>query len=426
MPALKQHYLTLLGTRPLLGRNFSADEDQTGAEPVALISSQMWRTNFGASQNVVGKTIVLDGAPTRIIGILPPNFETPDLSAADLLVPQKLPQGPHTQNFEVTAIGRLRPGQTTASAAAALAGPFERFRLDFGQRVGSNFAHGMKLRIEPLRDRQIRQYRLALWVLLGAVSAFVLIACASVANLLLARLAGRRQEFAIRSALGGSRQRLIAQLLTESALLGLAGGAAGCGLAWFLLRAFIAIAPDGTLRMREATLDARVLAFALLLSLATALMFGLAPSLDGLRVEALGGGRATGPRRTWLRQALITGQLAVSLVLLAGAGLLLTSFWHLQNTPLGLNAGRVVAASFTLPAGRSKSCRTVGAISRVEAESRALQNDPDAQFHSRCESRQTKVFGMKRNETGFWKVCKALKTMVARDGIGIWPAVDSS
>jgi putative ABC transport system permease protein len=284
----------------------------------------------------------------------------------------------------------------------------------------------MKLRIEPLRDRQIRQYRLALWVLLGAVSAFVLIACASVANLLLARLAGRRQEFAIRSALGGSRQRLIAQLLTESALLGLAGGAAGCGLAWFLLRAFIAIAPDGTLRMREATLDARVLAFALLLSLATALMFGLAPSLDGLRVEALGGGRATGPRRTWLRQALITGQLAVSLVLLAGAGLLLTSFWHLQNTPLGFNAGRVVAASFTLPAGRSKSCRTVGAISRVEAESRALQNDPDAQFHSRCESRQTKVFGMKRNETGFWKVCKALKTMVARDGIGIWPAVDSS
>src|SRR5439155_3355846 len=137
----------------------------------------------------------------------------------------------NTQNYQVTVIGRLRPGQTTASAAVALAGPFERFRLDFGQRVGSNFVHGMKLHIEPLRDQQIRQYRLALWVLLGAVSAFVLIACASVANLLLARLAGRRQEFAIRSALGGSRHRLITQLLTESAVLGLAGGAAGCGLA---------------------------------------------------------------------------------------------------------------------------------------------------------------------------------------------------
>jgi putative ABC transport system permease protein len=294
-------FLPTLGVEPYLGRNFTPDEDRQGAEPLALVSYRTWRSKFGGDRTALGRSIVVDGATTRIIGVLPANFETPDLAPADLFVPQKLPQGPHTQNYEITVIGRLRPGETTASAAAALAGPFERFRLDFDARVGGNFARDMKLHIEPIRDRQIRQYRLALWVLLGAVTAFVLIACASVANLLLARLAGRRQEFAIRSALGGSRRRLLAQLLTESALLGLAGGAAGCGLAWFLLRVFIAMAPDGTLRMREATLDARVLAFALILSLSTALVFGLAPSLDGLRAEGPGGrtsNRAAAPMVT--------------------------------------------------------------------------------------------------------------------------------
>ena len=207
----------------------------------------------------------------------------------------------------------------------------------------------MSLHVEPLRSQQIRHYRLALWVLLAGVSAFVLIACANVANLLLARSTVRRQEFAIRAALGGSRRRLVSQLLTESALLGMVGGAAGCVLAWGLLRVFTAIAPDGALRMKEASIDARVLVFALILSVGTALVFGLAPSLERLRVEALGGDRTTGHRRTWMRQALITGQLAISLVLLAGAGLLLVSLWQLQNEPIGIRAERIVTASFTLP-----------------------------------------------------------------------------
>jgi predicted permease len=345
-------FLAALGVQPFLGRNFSPDEDRQGAEPVALISYGMWNAKFAAERSALGKTMVVDGAPTRIIGVLPANFETPDLTPADLLVPQKLPQGPNTRNYMVTVLGRLRPGQTVASASAALTSPFEAFRADFGARVGGEFTNGMRLHIEPLRDQQIRQYRLALWVLLGAVSAFVLIACANVANLLLARSAGRRQEFAIRAALGGSRQRLFGQLLTESALLGLVGGAAGCSLAWGLLRAFIAIAPDGTLRLRDASLDSRVLAFALILSLGTAFVFGLAPSLDRLRVEALGGNRITGHRCRWLRQALITSQLAISLVLLAGAGLLLMSLWRLQHAPLGFSRERVVTASFTLPAYR--------------------------------------------------------------------------
>ena len=345
-------FLPMLGVRPAMGRNFSAEEDRRGAPTVALLSFALWRTNFGGDRGVLGKKIALDRAPAEIIGVLPEDFETPDLAPADLLVPQKLPQGPHTLNYEVRVLGRLGAGQIVGSAAAALAGPFERFRTDFDARVGGNFAHSAWLHLEPLRDRQVRQYRLALWVLLGAVAAFVLIACANVANLLLARSAGRRQEFAIRTALGGSRGRLAAQLLTESALLGIAGGAAGCGLAWALLRAFVAIAPEGTLRLREANLDSRVLAFALVLSLGTALVFGLAPSLDRLRAEALGAPRAARHRRGWLRPAVIAGQLALSLVLLAGAGLLLMSLWRLQNTPVGFSRQSIVTAAFTLPAYR--------------------------------------------------------------------------
>jgi predicted permease len=342
-------FLPTLGVRPLVGRGFSDEEDQQGAAPVALLSWGMWRTNFGADRGVLGRQIILDGAPTRIIGVLPADFETPDLTPVDLLVPQRTPRGPNTRNYEVTVIGRLHPDQTAASAAGALTGPFERFRVDFGARVGREFERSMSLHVEPLRDQQIRHYRLALWVLLGGVAAFVLIACANVANLLLARSTVRRQEFAIRAALGGSRGRLVSQLLTESALLGLVGGAAGCVLAWGLLRVFTAIAPDGALRMREATIDARVLAFALILSAGTALVFGLAPSLERLRVEPLGGNRATGHRRTWMRQTLISSQLAISLVLLAGAGLLLMSLWQLQNSPIGIRSQRVVTASFTLP-----------------------------------------------------------------------------
>jgi predicted permease len=344
-------FLPTLGVRPLLGRNFTVEEDQPGAEPVAVVSYSLWRTHFGGDAAAIGRKIDLDGVSTRIVGVLPADFETPDLTPADLLIPQKFPLT-NARNYPLSAVGRLRAGQTPGSAAAALAAPLERFRQDFATRVGADFAKSMWLHVEPLRDRQNRQYRLALWVLLGAVSAFVLIACANVANLLLARSAGRRHEFAIRASLGAARHRLIAQLLTESCLLGLIGGAAGCTLAWGLLRAFVAIAPDATLRMRDAAIDGRVLTFALLLSLGTALIFGLAPSVDRLRSESLTGARAAGYRRSWIRQSLIAGQLAVSLVLLAGAGLLLMSLWRLQNAPLGLNRERVVTATFTLPAYR--------------------------------------------------------------------------
>ncbi len=342
-------FLPALGVEPVLGRNFTAEEDQPGAEPVALLSFDLWKARFAADYGVAGKRITVDGTSTRIIGVLPASFETPTLTPADLVVPQRLRQGSQKQRL-VSAIGRLRPGSTPASTAAALAPLFQ----IFVDTVPSDLrkAVPLQLRVATLRDQQTREYRLALWMLLGSVTAFVLIACANVANLMLARSASRQQEFAIRAALGASRWRLVQQILTESGLLGLVGGAAGCALAFCLLRVFVALAPDGMLRLQQATLDLRVLAFALIVSLGAALLFGLAPSLERLRAEVLHAVRAIGHRKTWLRQTLITAQLSISLILLTCAGALLTSLWRLQNARLGFERERIVTASFTLPRNR--------------------------------------------------------------------------
>ena len=341
-------FLPTLGVQPIIGRIFNSDEDRPGAEPVALLSSEMWRNQYGSDPGVLHKSIVLDGQLTRIIGVLPPQFETPNLEPADLLIPQKL-RRERARNIEIRLLGRLRPGYTVEGATAALDSLFQAFRRDFGARVGDNFARTMRLRITRLRDQQVQQYRVALWTLLGAVTAFILIACANVGNLLLARAAARRQEIAMRTALGASRARLVRQLLTESGLLAVVGGTAGCLLAWGLLRVAVTLAPDGVLRLRQSSLDARVLAFALILSLGTALLFGLGPSFHQLRTEMLGGARVVRQRRNWFGQTLIIGQIALSLVLLTGAALLLLSFWRLRNAPLGMERERVVTASFVLP-----------------------------------------------------------------------------
>jgi putative ABC transport system permease protein len=354
-------FLPTLGVRPFLGRNFDADEDRQGAEPVALLSYGLWQTNFGADGSVLGRTITLDGAPTRIIGVLPSNFETPDLTLAELFIPQRLPQGPRTENYMVQMLGRMHSGVTVQSAASSLAPLFERFQDGFAASRLKGFEKTMRLHVATIRDQQLREYRLALWMLLGAVIAFILLACANVANLLLARSAGRQQEFAIRAALGASRARLIRQMLTECGLLGVAGGAAGVGLAWCLLRIAISLAPEGTLRLWQASLDPRVLAFALILSLGTALLFGLAPALGHIRTAA-------GPRRNWLHQSLITAQLSFSLILLTGAGLFLMSLWRLQNAPLGFEQERIVTASFTLPPYRyADHIRQMNFFNQLEA-----------------------------------------------------------
>ncbi len=344
---VEANFLTTLGIQPIAGRNFTRAEDRPGVPPVALLSYGLWQSRFGGDRGIVGKTVPLDGQAATVLGVLPADFELPTLEHADVVVPQALDearqQRPNTGRV-LQAIARLKPGVTPMQAGAALQPLFEE-SLQF---VPGPFRKEVKLRVRSLRDRQIHDARLASWILFGAVLAVLLIACANVANLLLARSAMRQRELAVRVALGASRWRLVRQTLTESLLLGAAGGPAGCLLAAILLRVFITIAPEGIPRLQQAHIDLRVLAFTAAVSLISGLVFGLAPAIQRPRAETLAGWRAVGTRQYIFRQSLVAAQICASLVLLTGASLLMRSLWNLENQPLGMRTGNVVIAAITL------------------------------------------------------------------------------
>ncbi len=339
-------FLPTLGVAPILGRSFTREEDRPNASPVALLSYEMWQGRFGADRSVLGRAISLDGRRTTVIGILPRGFELPSLAHADLLVPQALDEAlqPGATGAVVRAFARLKPEVTVDGARAALRPLFETSL----QSVPAPFRSEVKLSVRSLRDRQVQDVRLASWILLASVVAVLLIACANVANLLLARAVGRRRELSIRASLGAARGRLVRQQLAESVLLALLGGAAGCALGYGLLRAFVAIAPEGIPRLKQATLDVRVLLFALGVSLVSGLLVGLASAVSRPRADALAGARVAGPAPSVLRRGLVVAQIAVSFVLLVCAGLLLHSLVNLQNTPLGMQTGGLVTARLSL------------------------------------------------------------------------------
>jgi predicted permease len=293
----------------------------------------------------------LDGAPARIIGVLPESFELPTLQHADLLAPQiTSPAGwQHGATRVLRVLGRLKEGVSLKAARAELA-PFFNGTLAY---VPPRFRKEVQFRVRSIRDRQMGWAQAAAWTLLGAVLAVLLISCANVANLLLARAAGRERELAIRNALGISRARLLGQMLTESLLLALVGGAIGCGLGAGLLRLAIAADPSAIPHLADATLDLRVLAMSFALSLAAGLTFGLAPAFHTGRGLAMSGSRTATPRASSrLKNSLIAGQIAVSLVLVAAAGLLVRSLWNLETQPLGMSTGHVLTAQFVLPSSR--------------------------------------------------------------------------
>ena len=336
--------LTALKVAPFLGRNFTAAEDRPNAARVALVSYALWRDRFSGDPNISGHVASIDGQPVTIVGVLPPAFELPTLAAADILIPQALGDVAPANTRFLRVFARLKPGVTIAQARAALEPLFQRALLT----VPAPFRKDVSLRVRSLRDRQVHDARMSSWVLFGAVIAVLLIACTNVANLLLARCINRRKEFAVRVALGASRGRLFSQALIESMLLALAGGTAGCALAWVFLRIFVSIAPAGIPHLEEASLDTRVLLFTLTASIVSGLLFGFAPAMYKPAQEFMTGARATGVRSSFLRESLVAVQFAMCLVLLSSAGLLLRSFWKLDSVPLGLDAEHVITVDLTL------------------------------------------------------------------------------
>ncbi len=335
-------FLPMLGIHPILGSHFQPGQDLPNSPRSALLTWNFWQRRFGGDRGVVGRTLMISGRGVQVAGVLPRDFELPNLAPVDLIWTQPISQLPNASFTFLTVIGRLKPGVTVEQARAALE-PLYQERLKF---VPAGFAKEISFHLTPLRDRQVRDSKTMSWVLLGCVAALLLIACANVANLLLARATARRREFAVRSAMGASRGRLIRQAFTESLLLAAAGALAGTLLAALLLRGVTATAPEGLLRLGQAALDIRILAFTTLLAVLSGLLFGLAPALATPRTALLNTRTRSGGRHAG--QAIVAVQIGLSFVLLTGAGLLLRSLWSMQQVPLGMNVENVVVARVQL------------------------------------------------------------------------------
>jgi putative ABC transport system permease protein len=346
--AVDANFLSTFGIQPILGRSFTREEDRPKAPPVALIAFGLWRTRFGGDGEIIGKAISLDGRLTTIVGVLPESFEMPTLSRVDFLIPEALDEAAQRRpnsGAVLRAFARLKPGASLAQAAAALQPLFEH-SLQF---VPPQFRKEVSLRVRSLRDRQVHDARLASWILLGAVLAVLLVACTNVANLLLARASARERELAVRTALGATRSRLIRQALTESLVLGLLGGAAGCWVAYLLVRWFVYLGPDDIPQLQQAGLDGRVVGFTFGVSLVCGILFGLASAWRQPGTAMLTGKEARATTRGTLRQLLVAVQIAASLVLLSGAGLLLHSLWNLESVTLGIQPENLVIGRISLP-----------------------------------------------------------------------------
>ncbi|MGB6689475.1 MAG: ABC transporter permease, partial [Terracidiphilus sp.] len=267
-------FLPTLGISPLLGRNFLPEEDRPNGPKAALISYALWQSHYARDPAILNRLIDIDGNQVRVIGVLPKDFEMPTLEAADIVMPQALDEAAQRRadpGRVMYAFARLKPGIKAVQAQAML-DPVFQYSLNLAP---APFRKEVHLRVRSIRDRQTHDLRLVAWILLGAVLAVLLIACANVASLLMARSAARERELAVRSVLGASRGRLIRQTLTETLLLAFIGALAGCTLAEILLRVFIAIAPAGIPFLLKAHLDLRIVAFTILLSLACGAAFGI-------------------------------------------------------------------------------------------------------------------------------------------------------
>jgi putative ABC transport system permease protein len=351
-------FFRLFEVPALLGRVFGAEEAKPGKAHVAVLSYGLWNRRYGADRNLIGHDILLDGEKFSVIGVMPPNFAPDD--EGELWVPSSfgVPTHPLSPNEDPRAFrdrsyldawGRLKPGVTLQQAQAEMSAIAQRLEQQY---PNSNKDQGITL--VPMHEQWVGELRPMILTLLGAVVLVLLIACANVANLLLARSAARSREMAIRTALGASRGRLVRQLLTESALLAFLGMALGIFLATWALPILLSFAPPQLSDFAGIGLNREVLAFSLVAAILTGTLFGLAPAFIASRAnpnDALREGeRGSSLGRQHGRSLLISGEIAVSLVLLVGAGLMLKSFVRLMQVDPGFNADRLLIFSTGLPA----------------------------------------------------------------------------
>jgi putative ABC transport system permease protein len=382
----------VLGVRPIIGRTFTPDDARDGAEPVLILGHGLWQREFEADPGIVGGLVTLDTGPATVVGVMPPDFDFPppiDLEGetvpvhAEIWRPQ--PSGPSAGGrgaHYLTVIGRLAPGATSTAAAAELRTLAGRLEQEYPQTNAD-----WTVLVEPFDQVVVGPVRTSLLVLFGAVAGVLLIACVNVANLMLARSTGRQREYALRAAIGASRPALLRQALIESQLLSLAGGLAGVALANVGVAVLLRLAPRNVPRLEQAGIDPAVIAFAFVASVLTGLLFGLLPALRAFSPDLLqylrSGSRGDDDASRFgrMRSALVIAEVALSLVLLIGAGLLFNSFLALRAVDTGYAVERVLTMRVSLPRTVFEdNARQVSAFQTLEERVAALPGVAAAGF----------------------------------------------
>ena len=354
--AVTHDLMTTLGVQPIRGRAFTREDTLPNTEEVAILSYELWRSSFAENPDAVGRIIDVGGARTRIVGVMPAGYDIHD-QKVELWRPLRIdPANPGNRGGHfLYLVGRLKPGLTLEQARADLETQLSNWHelAPAGKHAPSTTDH--RFRIDPLKDDMVGDVKQAVWVLQGAVAFVLLIACANLANLLLARAESRQREFAVRTAMGASRGRMLRQFITEGIVLSVLGGALGVWLAGTGMSALLAANPESVPRSAEITLDTPVLLFTLALAVVTGVLFGVAPLLHlsqrSMNISLREGGSRTtaGTGKARMRSVLVVAEVALAVVLVVGAGLLLRSFWNLTAVDAGFNRNNLTTFRLALP-----------------------------------------------------------------------------